>query len=264
MWTLLAATAFADPAGACTEGGLETGFASVSPRAGQLGSGFRPCARDAVGLTLGGALVVDADNFYGNIAGGATVDGSKQLGRWRVHGSVELLRADLLISAFSDTKLGLGHTMVGVQRELVASNKLVVTADSRVVLPTATALYEHARPLAIDLGVGLDLAATPWLRVHGHLAGLGSVALSAGPAAPWGGLDARVGAEARAGKVVALVVDADVTYGWTGGGALEAVVVAPGLRFGLGDLGIEVSGWVPLVATGRQPMAVSMRPSWRF
>jgi hypothetical protein len=263
MLSLLIGFALAGDGG-CGEGGLETGFATANPRPGDLGTGFRPCARDSLGLDLGGSLVADTDNFYGSIAATGTVDGSKVLGRWRLYGSFEVVRLDMIISAFSDNKLGIGHTMIGAQYPLVATDKLLVLADSRIVLPTASALYEHARPFAMDLGVGLDLAATPWLRVHGHLAGLGSLALSGGPAGPWGGLDLRAGVEARAGKVFALVLDGDATFGYAGGSGLEGIMVAPGLRFGIGRVGLELDGWVPLVTTRRQPLAVELRTSYRF
>jgi hypothetical protein len=260
MIALVAAAALAD----CPEGGLETGFASANPRPGDLGTGFRPCARDSVGLALGGSLVADTPKFYGNLVGGATVEGSKSLGKFRLHGSVELVRIDMLISAFSANELGLGHTMVGGQFAFVETDNLLVLADSRLVLPTATALYKHARPFAMDLGVGFDAATTPWLRVHGHLAGLGSLAISAAPAGPWGGIDLRVGAEVRAGKVFAFVLDLDGTYGYAGGSSLEGIVAAPALRFGIGKVGIELDGWVPLVTSKRQPMAVELRTTYRF
>jgi hypothetical protein len=261
MW--LTDVAWAEDGG-CADGGLETGFSTANPRPGDLGTGFRPCARDSAGLALGGSLVADTANFYGSIGAGATIEGSKVLGDWRLHGSVEVVRLDMLISAFSSNELGFGHTMIGVQRALVTTDHLLVLADARVVLPTTSALYKHVRPFAGDLGVGVDLAATDWLRFHGHLAGLGSFALSAGPAGPWGGLDLRVGGEARAGHVFAFVLDLDGTYGYAGGSGLEGIVAAPALRFGVGRLGLELDGWMPLVTTKRQPLAVELRATWRF
>lgn len=250
--------------GACPDGGLETGFSTANPRPGDLGTGFRPCARDSAGLALGGSLVADTDNFYGSIAAGATIEGSKALGPWRVHGSLEVVRLDMLLSAFSSNELGFGHTMVGVQRELVANDRTLVLADARVVLPTTSALYKHVRPFAGDLGVGIDQRATDWLRVHAHLAAMGSFAFSAGPAGPWGGADLRVGAEARAGRAFAFVLDLDGTYGYAGGDGLEGIVAAPALRFGVGRLGLELDAWAPLVTTKRQPLAVELRATWRF
>jgi hypothetical protein len=34
--------------------------------------------------------------------------------------------------------------------------------------------------------------------------------------------------------------------------------------FGIGPVGIELRGWVPLVTTKRQPLAVELRAAYRF
>jgi hypothetical protein len=263
MIALLVGLAFGGDGG-CGEGGLEIGAATVNPRPGDLGTGFRPCARDVVGLDLGGALVVDSDNFYGSIVAAGILDGSKAIGDLRLHASVEVVRLDMLISAFSDSKLGFGHTMVGAQYPLVQGDSLLVLADARLVLPTASALYAHARPFAMDLGVGLDGKVSPWLRLHAHAAGLGSLAFSAAPSGPWAGLDLKAGAEARAGKVFSFVLDVDGTLGYAGKDGLEGIVVANAVRVAIGRVGIELGAWAPIFTTKRQPYAVELRVSYRF
>ena len=257
--------AWAGPCETGVDGGLDVGFSTVNPRPGDLGSGHRLCGRTEVGFSLGGSATLDIDNLYGLLGGGLTVDGALTLtDRTTLFGSLELLRYDTLISAFSDSALGPGHTMVGVGHRLAESETAALGVDGRLVLPTAVALYRNAWPLALDAGLSAEWAPVPAFRGHARLGLLTSAALSTGPAYPWLGGTARIGGEWRPGRAFGLLLDVDTTLGYAAEDVLEGIVLAPAFRFGVKQTGIAMGFWVPVVTDKRQPLAFELRVATRF
>ena len=254
LWTALAL------AGPCddTDRALAVGASTTNPRPGDLGSAHRVCGRSEVGGSVGALAVIDADNFYGNLVAGLSAEGSWALDdRTELFGSVELVRYDTLISAFSDSTLGPGHTMIGASRMVLAGDIWGLATHGRLVLPTAVALYRRAWPIALDAGATFELAAGP-LRPHAGLHLPFSFALSAGPAAPWIGLGGMLGTEIRAGQVLGLVLDSSFTQGY-GSGGLDHLSFDPGLRFGFGEhIGAEVGLHMPLAGRDRAPLGIEL------
>lgn len=250
-------------AGGCEEldGGLATGFATVNPRPGDLGSGHRVCPRNELAGVVPAAASIDAEDFYGLLSAGAAAEGSWVASdRVTVFGGLEVVRYDTLISAFTDAALGPGHTWVGASVFAAGSDHARAAVDGRLVLPTAFALYRHAWPLALDLGVAGQAGSTA-LRGHGRLGVLHSFAISLGPPAPWLGGSLRLGGELRPGDHFALVLDLDGTLGYDG----SKLAVVPELRFAIGrKLGLSLGGWVPVVAPTRQPLGIELRASGRL
>lgn len=243
------------------DGGLADGFATVNPRPGDLGSGHRVCPRDELAGAIPAAAAIDAEDFYGLLSGGLAADGSWVVSdRATLFGGVELVRYDTLISAFTDSALGTGHTWVGGSVFLAESDRARAAVDGRLVLPTAFALYRHAWPFALDLGAAGHVGNAA-IRGHGRIGVLHSFAVSLGPPAPWIGGSLRAGAELRPGDHFALVLDLDGTLGYDG----SKLAAVPELRFAIGrKLGLSLGGWVPVVSPTRQPLGIELRASGRL
>ncbi|TNE91878.1 MAG: hypothetical protein EP330_04030 [Deltaproteobacteria bacterium] len=263
MIALLLATALAGPCDD-TDRGMAVGPSTVNPRPGDLGSGHRVCPRTEVGGSVGGAAVIDAANFYGNLAGGLTAHGSLALDdKTELYAQVELIRYDALISAFSDSVMGPGHTMVGASRRVLEGESWGLAAHGRLVLPTAVTLYRHAYPFALDAGGTFELAAGP-IRPHATLNAVFSFAASAGPADPWLGLGWVGGTEFRAGQTFGFLVDLSGTYGY-GAGGLDHLSLDPGFRFGFSDVvGAELGFHMPMGGRARAPLGLELAVTGRW
>ena len=248
-----------------TDGGIGLGPAIANPRPGDLGNGHRVCPRTEVVGSLGGAAVIDLPNFYGSLAGGLTASGSYAIDeRTEVFGQLEVFRYDALISAFSDSAIGPGHTTLGVSSRVAEGSFWGLATHGRAVLPTAFALYRRAHPFAFDAGATLAFRAGP-LRPHASVVTLFSVAASAGPADPWIGVGWTAGTELRLHPRFGLVLDTTGTWGYGAGAALDHISLAPALRAGLTQrVGLELAGHVPLAGRDYAPLGVELAVAGRW
>ena len=255
---ILASAALAGPCDA-PDTGIATGPVTVGFQDGDLGVARRVCPRTEVALAAGGFAIVEVENFYGHIVASPTIEGS-----WAASDTVELFAAveafryDSVITSITTTSMGLGHTSLGATWRFWDNDSVGVGLHGRTVLPTAFGLYKNAWPIAIDLGVGAQWAATPTLRVHGNLAGIGSAAISKGPALPWAGARVNAGVEWQPARPFAVVLDVNAGFGYAA--PVDHVAAALALRTGIGKrVGIELGATVPLAGRERTLAAGELR-----
>ncbi len=259
----LVGPALAGPCEADTTG-IATGPVPVGFYDGDLGVPRRVCARSEVSLAPGGLAVVDTANFYGHIVAGGTLGGSwAPTRRTEVYASVEAFRYDSVITPIPATYMGFGHVGVGVTQRLWDDDSAAIAVHGRVVAPTAVGLYRNAWPVALDVGVaGLWTPAPAW-SLHADIAGLGSAAVSHGPAFPRAGARVMVGAAWQPVKPFAMVLDLASGFGYTA--PVDHVAGSLGLRVGLGErVGIELGASVPFVGRERSLAAGELRVDVRL
>ncbi len=259
--TLLTGVALASP---CEiDDGMAVGPITASPYDGDLGRGHRACPRNEAALGGGGQAVIDLGNFYGHLQANVTLDGSVRVTeRTELFGALELFRYDQVIGAISTTGSGLGHSVLGVSQLLIATPAMALSASGKVVLPTATALYTNAWPYSADVGVA-GVYVPHWrVRVHGYASLLGTVGLSEGPGNPQGGAQLGLGAQVRAARPLALVLD--VTSGFGYDAPLDLLAVSAAGRFVVrGAYGVELGATVPLAGRERSLATLDLRVTWR-
>lgn len=246
-------------------GGMPDGPVQVGVLEGELGVARRLCPRTEVGLGGNALLVADLDDFYGNVRASAVVWGSWTPGdgRTELFATFEAFRFQTVISSIDAVHLGLGHLSLGGTRTLVARDDWRLGTSARLVLPTAFGLYENAWPLALDLLAEIEWTASRLLRLHAHAGGLGSVAVSGGPADPEGALVVGGGGALRPLPWLALVAELDASFGRTD--ALDHLAATGALRLGAGErFGAELGATFPLAGRERALTAAVLRVTWRF
>jgi hypothetical protein len=260
---LLSGLAYAGPCD-LPDTGVATGAVTAALYDGDLGVARRVCGRTEVALEGGGLAVVDTANFYGHIVAGGTVEGSWLANpKTELFASIEAFRYDSVITPIPATYMGFGHVGLGASERLFDNDTLAVAAHGRLVLPTAIGLYQHAYPLALDLGVGAEWAPVQVFHVHADLGGLGAAAISKGPALPGAGATATVGAEWRPGRHFALVLDGRAGFGYTA--PVDVIAASLGVRVGVGKhFGIELDVTKPLAGRDRTLAAGELRAAYRF
>lgn len=261
---ILLLTALTAWAGPCADDGMAEGPVVAGLLDGDLGRARRACVRTEAGLGVGGLIVADTPNFYGHVVGSAVLDGSYALDdRTEIFGSAELFRYDSVISALTSTYVGVGHTALGANRILSASERAHVAVNGKVVLPTAVGLYRTAWPFGLDLGLSGTWAASDLLRLHGQIGGLTSLAASKGPTQGRVGAMSTLGAELRPGKAFAAVADLSAGFGYTA--PVDVVAAALGLRFSDGRRwGLELGATVPLAGRERALATFALRNTLRW
>jgi len=251
----------------CTNAGfgLPTGPTRAGLIPGDLGAGHRACGRKEVGLSFGGALTVDLDNFYGRLGAQFALDGSWMVtDRFEVFAELELLRIELLITPLGSTSVSIGHASVGVSYGFLRSKHLALAGHSRLVLPTAVGLYQNAFPFSLDAGLAGQLEINRHLSLHGDTNFLFQAMAGKGAAAPRVGAAVVIGAEIVPVPEVAVVLDLKSRLGW-GGEPLDMLGAAVGLRFSdCKRFGFSVVGTIPLVGRERVAAGVELRASVRF
>lgn len=246
------------------EEGLATGPLPLGFGPGALGTPRRACPRTEVAVGAVGGAIVEPESFYGNLSGAAVVDGSFALSpRLEVFGSLEPVLYRTVISSFSASHLGVGHSALGATFVVLDEGPLVVGVTSRAVLPTAFGYYKNAFPLGLESGLTLAFQPVDFLRLYGQASGLGTVMLTAGDPNPRAGLLAAGGAELRFGEWAALVgevrglglYDAD----------LDSLSLGLGLRARVwAGLGAEAGVLVPIAGRERSLGIGTLRVSYRF
>jgi hypothetical protein len=240
--------------------GLLLGPLQVGLREGELGLAHRACATSEVVLQGEGNAVVDLDAFYGQLRGGVRLSGSYALGdATELFGSLELFRYQTVISSVSAEVAGLGHLSLGGMHRFWTQGDLTLAGVGRLVLPTATGLYRHARPLGLDAGVTAEQALGTRWRLYGQLGLLASAAISEVDNQPRLGLSATVGGGWQAFSWLAVLAQLHATSGYTA--ALDVFAMGLGVRAGGERLGVELSTLVP-VAGQRSPLSLVLRASW--
>lgn len=249
-------------AGVCDElsWGQGTGPVAMGLLEGGLGEGHRACGRSEVGLGAGGLLLVDLPNFFGRLSADLRLRGSwAATDRLELFGRFEFFRFDQLITPLTATSIGIGHTNLGASFRFLNSDRAALAVHGQVVLPTAVPLYEHTRPLAMDVGLAAQLAAHKRVQVHADVGLIHSVGLGNGPSQPRIGGTATVGAEFRPAWRFAIVTDLHASFGYTA--PLDVFAAALGLRFADGKrFGFDFGATVPIA--GRERAAARLDLLW--
>lgn len=246
------------------QNGLAEGQVQVGFLDGDLGVARAPCARSALGLAAGGGAIIETENLYGHLAGGATLRGSWAVsGRTALYASVEAVRYDGVIAPISSSALGPGYTDLGVTTQIVHTERAAVAVQGTAVVPTAIPLNQHGAPLSADLGLTAAWSPTRAWTVHGSALGLGGLAVGGGPLFPAAGAHVDAGAEWRPTAGFGLVADVLAGFGYAA--PLDVLAVGGGVRGAIGPhAGLALELNAPLAGRERTLAAADLRFDWRL
>ncbi len=244
--------------------GIGSGPAVSALEEGGLGRAHRTCGRSEVALAIDAMLAVDLANFYADIVAAGVLEGSVALGkRGEIFASFEFVRYDLVFSALTADSLGVGHLALGGSGRFLVGKNFTLAATGQVVLPTATPLYHHTRPLGFDVGVSGQFRLHRIVQLHAQASFLSSFGIGVGPTQPRAGASITVGPEVRAHPTVALGLDLHAMFGYAG--PLDVFALAPAIRFSDGKrFGFEMAGTIPLAGRERAQVALQFRFSVRL
>jgi len=246
--------------------GMATGPVVAPILDGGLGRAYRVCGRSEVAIRGGGVLMVDIPNFYGRVSAGATIEGSWAPNKiTEIFAGIEAVRYDTVIQSLSASNIGLGHSFLGGSIRAVTSDRATIAFNSKLVLPTATGLYQEARPFGFDMGVAGQFAATPKVHLRGQVGLLASaVASRAGPGLRMGA-SLTAGAEFLPVRRFGVAIDFHSVVGYATNTDLYAAAAA--LRFSnLKRFGFELAGMLPLARKNHEwaQAVVMLRASVRL
>lgn len=264
MIGLLLAAGIALAEDPCEADGMPSGPVVAPLADGGLASPRRACARSELGVAGGGRLTIERADFYGYVTGALQVDGSVAVRRdLEVWASVEALRFDLGVASLTATSLGLGNTTVGATwAPTRRRGGLAAGVQAKLVLPTASGLYGHARPFGAEVGVVGQWRPHRLAALHGAFAAH-LIAAAGGPPLPAGGLTVNLGVEVRPHPVFAFVLDLDGSFLRTD--PLDWWAVAAALRFtDTKRFGFELGARLPVAGADRTLASVLLRGSVRF
>jgi len=253
--------ALADPC-AGTDG-LAAGPVQAPLLDGQMGMPRRACAFSEVGAGGGAYLLIDTPNFYGQIRLAAELWGSFAVSEnTELFGFMEVYRYQTVISSVSADVGGFGHLSLGVTHRYLTWNDLVLGATGRVTLPTAVDLYDHAWPIAVDLGANAEYRLVSWLAFHGQVGALFSAAATRADPQP------RLAALITAGAAwqpvwrFALVAALQTTMGYAD--ALDVFAASTAVRIAIVEgLWISLDATFPLAGRERALTAAALRITWQ-
>jgi hypothetical protein len=235
------------------ESGLAQDPIGVGFRDGSFSIPRRACTRTEVALGGTGDLIAEPSQFYGNLRVAGTLAGSwEPIAGTEIFGQAELIRYQTVISSLSADHLGLGLTALGATHRWLDGDGWLLSATSRITLPTATGLYQRSWPFAVDLGLAGASRATEEIALHGYLGLLASAATSTPD--PRAGVLLDAGASWRPAGWFALAADVEgeVLYR----SILDHVALALGFRFFPGDdLAIELALKSPIAGSERTLVA---------
>jgi hypothetical protein len=246
------------------ENGLANGQVQVGLVDGDLGVAQSLCPQNRLGLAVGGGAIVETTNFYGHIAGSATLRGTLAVSkRTALYAAIEGFRYDAVLSPIASSAVGLGYTDIGASGQVVQTARFALAVQGKLVLPTAFTLNQNGWPLAADLGFAAGWSPADNVVVHGSVLGLGGLALGGGPQFPHAGVNVDAGLEWRATRSVGVVVDALGGFGYTA--PVDVFAAGVGFRGAIGEhAGLALEATVPLVGRERTLAALDLRFDWRL
>jgi hypothetical protein len=218
-----------------------------------------------MGVDVADDLIYEDGNFYATLAGGGELSGSWKFSeRGELFASVQAVNFRLVQNATIDrTHLGMGWTSLGATCHGWQAGKLILAMTGRLTLPTAFGYYEHAWPLALDVGVAAAYRPLSWLGVHGQVGAIGSLAVSAGDPDARAGLQIMAGVEFIPLEWLGLVLDLGAQLGYDA--PLDLLSVALGFRFRIWQgLGLELAATLPYAGESQANLAVFLRIGYRF
>jgi hypothetical protein len=242
------------------EGPVQAGYSQ-----GDFGVARGACPRTEVGLGVGGRAIIENENFYGNVRGGARLDASMQpFPQLELFLTTEPLVYNLVIQSFKASHLGLGETSVGGTLLAFGRQSFALSVTTRLDLPTSIGYHGNAWPIGLEAGLLMVLEPVDELRFHGGL--LGGLRTAFSKADP----DTRGAVIANAG--VDIVIDddwlalvADLNGQALERGGLDHLSLGVGLRFViLDEVGLDVGANIPLAGAERNLASFLLRTSYRF
>jgi hypothetical protein len=244
--------------------GMPDGPAGTFLYDGGLGMAHPICPRNEVGFGAGAYLLADTANFYGHIVASGNLGGRwAPTERFEVFGGVEFLRFDNVIGALSSSYLGLGHTHVGVSGLLWQGDTMGISANGKLVLPTAPGLYEQSFPVGVDLAVAGAWSPSESVRLTAQVGGLGAAAFSGAGAYPRAGVQLHAGAELRPWRPLGVSLQVDAGFGYTA--PVDHVAAGLALRGAVGKRGgIELGAVIPLAGRERALATATLRGTFRL
>ena len=171
----------------CAGGGLMDGPLGLSFFEGDIGRPRRVCPRtevvlggDVMGIDVADDLLTSDGNFYATMAGGGELSGSWKFSKkGELFASIQAVNFRFVQNAtITRTHIGMGWTSVGATYHGWSTDKIILAMTGRFTLPTAFDYYEHAWPLALDVGVAAVYRPLSWLSVHGQVGAVASLAVS--------------------------------------------------------------------------------------
>lgn len=229
---------------------------------GELGVARRACHRTEVSLRAGGVLVAEPEEFYGDLLAAGVLSASWAVdGETEIFASLELVRFETVLSSLTASAIGLGHTSLGASRTIAGGPGWTMSLAARAVLPTATGLYENARPLAGDLGLDASWALGERVAAYGRLGVLGSFALTSGAPDPRAGLGFTAGLAFAPWDVASLLFESSLQV--LHDAPIDHHALGAGVRFHLGDtLGLELGARFPTAGHERATTSAGLRLVW--
>jgi hypothetical protein len=256
----------------CSGGGLMDGPLGLSFFEGDIGRPRRVCPRTE--LVLGGGvmgtdvaddLISGDGNFYATLAGGGEISGSWKFSKkGELFASIQALNFRFVQNAtLTRTHLGMGWTSVGATYHGWSSGELILAMTGRLTLPTAFGYYEHAWPLALDVGLAAAYRPWSWLSVHGQLGAVASLAVGRGDPNARAALQIVAGVEYTPLDWLGLVLDLGAQMGYDA--TLDQLNVALGFRFRIWrGLGLELAAVLPYAGESQANLAGMLRVGYRF
>jgi hypothetical protein len=256
----------------CSNGGLMDGPLGLSFFEGDIGRPRRVCPRTEVmlgggvmGVDVADDLIYEDGNFYATLAGGGELSGSWKFSeRGELFASIQAVNFRFVQNATIDrTHLGMGWTSLGVTYHGWQSEKLILAMTGRLTLPTAFGYYEHAWPLALDVGLAAVYRPLNWLSVHGQVGAIASLAVSSGDPNSRAALQLVAGVECTPLEWLGLVLDLGAQLGYDA--PLDLLSVALGFRFRIWrGLGLELAAMLPYAGESPANLAAVLRIGYRF
>lgn len=256
----------------CAGGGLMDGPLGLSFFEGDIGRPRRVCPRtevvlggDVMGIDVADDLLTSDGNFYATMAGGGELSGSWKFSKkGELFASIQAVNFRFVQNAtITRTHLGMGWTSVGATYHGWSTDKIILAMTGRFTLPTAFDYYEHAWPLALDVGVAAVYRPLSWLSVHGQVGAVASLAVSQGDPDARAALQIVAGAECTPLDWLGLVLDLGAQLGYDA--PLDQLSVALGFRFRIWrGLGLELAAMLPYAGESEANLAGVLRIGYRF
>jgi hypothetical protein len=239
--------------------GLFEGPIVIGLLPGDLGAGRRACPRTEISLGARAGAIIDVPNFYGNLSLDAMLQASITLGRrGELFATLPFINWQFAQNAsLKGTRLAFGATSIGGSWLAYDRKGLAIAPFARAVLPTDGVTLGAEVGLAIQGPFGRKFGA------HAVFSGDLSIGVANGPPDLRGGGLILLGVEWNPAKWFALIVDAQMHFGYRA--ALDWFAPAAALRFRLWrGLGAELSAVIPVVGADRHDTVLLLRFAWRL
>jgi hypothetical protein len=226
---------------------------------GDLGAGRRACPRTEIAIGARASAIIDVPNFYGNLGLEAMVQASIVLGkRGELFATLPFVNWQFAQNAsLKGTRLTFGATSLGGSWLAYDRKGLAVAPYARLLLPT------DGLTMGGELGVAVQGPFSRRFGAHAVFAGDLSGGIAAGPPDVRVGALILLGVEWNPARWFALVLDAQLHFGYRA--ALDWFAPAAALRFRFWrGLGAELSAVVPVVGADRHDAVLMLRLAWRM